>query len=559
MKTNKNRSFRFQSKKGAILIILVILMLVYFCGITFTEKVKSADIQKLNDRWTFMVKGHSDQYIFGKTEQRLKNIQPNSALIMQQQLDMPLKDPQLVIRTNHQWVSVYIGEKLIYSYAPTKQQKDPGLLQSAIHLPSNYRKEKLRIVTKTPYDYYAGIPAQVFIGEAAEVDRYFILHSLPQLLLWITCSTLIVLMLILLFLKRKGPKKETVLTLILIGFTFFIGLQSIILNVPASTLFEPKTLSILYNLTAILIPVFLTSYYLLRTKKYQHYYFYGVGSQLFLLIFGVLCIIAGRLSLPVAVQIFSGFNVFMTLYTAAIALAESADQNRFYVICSPGIIMAAFIHCFFYIQLFAGAANLTTDWPLILFGGLMILISGYHFCEAIRFIRRYRIKQQEDKQQFIRVHEKQNNLLVTFKLLAEKEAYMNKEALSLTYFLQQMRDYYQNEFRKQAKFFSCQLIVDQENQLLKDENLYLLIQLFEKFLNDSNFGTIDISMKQENQQLIIESSTSAFTRHSFDESVEAIIPVSSHQELEQAVKRSNGDWHWQNKEKKQYFKITLGL
>ena len=277
------------------------------------------------------------------------------------------------------------------------------------------------------------------------------------------------------------------------------------------------------------------------------------------MIFGVLCIIAGRLSLPVAVQIFSGFNVFMTLYTAAIALAESADQNRFYVICSPGIIMAAFIHCFFYIQLFAGAANLTTDWPLILFGGLMILISGYHFGEAIRFIRRYRIKQQEDKQQFIRVHEKQNNLLVTFKLLAEKEAYMNKEALSLTYFLQQMRDYYQNEFRKQAKFFSCQLIVDQENQLLKDENLYLLIQLFEKFLNDSNFGTIDISMKQENQQLIIESSTSAFTRHSFDESVEAIIPVSSHQELEQAVKRSNGDWHWQNKEKKQYFKITLGL
>lgn len=97
-----------------------------------------------------MVKGHSDQYIFGKTEQRLKNIQPNSALIMQQQLDMPLKDPQLVIRTNHQWVSVYIGEKLIYSYAPTKQQKDPGLLQSAIHLPSNYRKEKLRIVTKHP-------------------------------------------------------------------------------------------------------------------------------------------------------------------------------------------------------------------------------------------------------------------------------------------------------------------------------------------------------------------------------------------------------------------------
>ncbi|WP_261321633.1 MFS transporter [Enterococcus raffinosus] len=534
-------------------------MLISFFSIAITEEVEKTNIQELKNHWTFIVKGHSDHYIFGKTEQRLKNIQPNSALIMQQQLEMSLKDPQLVVRTNHQWVSVYIGEKLIYKYAPTTKQKEPGLLQSAIHLPSNYRKEKLRIITKTPYDYYAGIPAQVFIGEAEAVDRFFILHSLPQLLLWITCSTIIILMLIVLFLKRKGPKKESILTLILIGFTFLIGLQSIILNVPASTLFEPKTLSVLYNLTAILIPVFLTSYYLLRTKKYQQYYLYGVGSQLFLLIFGVLCMVAGKLSLPVAVQIFSGFNVFMTLYTAAIALAESADQNQFYTICSPGIIMAAFIHCFFYIQLFAGAANLTTDWPLILFSGLMILISGYHFGEAITFIRHYRIKQQEYTQQLIRLNEKQSNLLTAFKLLAEKEAYMNKEALSLTYFLQQMRDYYQKEFRKQAKFFSCQLIVEQETEHQKDENLYLLIQLFEKFLNDSNFGTIDISMKQENQQLIIESSTSAFTRHSFDESVEATIPVSSHQELEQAVKRSNGDWHWQNKEKKQYFKITLGL
>ncbi len=95
-------------------------------------------------------------------------------------------------------------------------------------------------------------------------------------------------------------------------------------------------------------------------------------------------------------QIFSGFNVFMTLYTSAIALAESADQNRFYTICSPGIIMAAFVHCFFYIQLFTGAANLTTDWPLVLFTALMLLISGYHFEEEINYIRNYRIKQSRN-------------------------------------------------------------------------------------------------------------------------------------------------------------------
>lgn len=548
-----------RTKASYLLIISVILIIVSVSIFTVNNEIKKTNISELKDRWTFIVKDHSDHYIFGKTEQRLKNVQPNNALIMQQQLEMPLKDPQLVVRTNHQWVSVFMGEKLIYKYGAAANHSEPGLLQTTIRLPQDYQQHKLRIVTKTPYEYYAGIPAQVFIGEGAEVSRYFILRSLPQFLLLILCSTLIVLLLVLLFLRPKRSERQFISALLLIGFAVLVGLQSIVLNVPAGTLFGPKTLSIIYNLTAILIPVFLTSYYLLRAKKYQHYYLYGVASQVFLLVVGLLCIVADKLSLPIAMQIFSGFNVFMTLFTSAVALAESADHNRFYTICSPGIIMAAFIHCFFYIQLFAGAANLTTDWPLILFSGLMILISGYQFEEDITFIQHYRAKQQENTQRSIVIREKQHNLLTTFTLLAEKEAYSNNQIPALTHLLQEMQAYYQKEFRKQAKFFSCQLLVEQETVMLVEENIALLIQLFEKFLNDPNFGSIDISIKQEHTQLIIESSTSAFTRHTFDEAVATTAPIDHHPELEQAVKRSNGEWHWQNKEKQQYFKITLDI
>ena len=94
---------------------------------------------------------------------------------------------------------------------------------------------------------------------------------------------------------------------------------------------------------------------------------------------------------------------------------------------------------------------------------------------------------------------------------------------------------------------------------MNEENLGLLIQLFEKFLTDSRFGAVDISIQQKQEQLIIESNTSAFTRHSFDETVAATAPSDQHEELAHAVKQSNGEWHWQNKEKQQYFKITLGL
>ncbi len=557
--SEKKRFAHFHSKTTYLFIISVILILVSLASFKISNGIKKTNVEELNDQWTFIVKNHTDQYIFGKTEHRLKNVQPNNSLIMQQQLEKKFDDPQLVVRTNHQWLRVYVGQQLIYKYMATEKQEEPGLLQATIHLPSNYRQQKLRIVTKTPYEYYAGIPAQVFIGEAKDVSRFFFLRSLPQSLLLMICLILFVLLLTVLLIKPKDSKKQFISTLLLIGFTCLVGLQSIGLNVLASTLFGPTTLSILYNLTSILIPVFLTNYYLLQAKKYQHYYLYGVGAQVFLLIFGLLCIAAGELSLPIAVQIFSGFNVFMTLFTSAIALAESTDHNRFYMLCSPGIIMAAFIHCFFYIQLFAGAANLTTDWPWVLFSGLMILICGYHFVEEFHFIQKYQTKQREDAQQLIRVKEKQSNLLTTFKLLAEKEALTANQAPALTHLLQQIREYYQKEFRKRAKFFSCQLSILEETDYLKDENIYLLIQLFEKFLNDSHYGSVDISIRQEHGQLIVESNTSIFNRHSFTEIIDSDQPINLYPELEQAVKHSNDDWHWQNKEKQQFFKITLDL
>lgn len=523
------------------------------------EEIKKTSVVELDKHWTFIVKGHSDHYIVGQTDQRLKNIPPNTALIMQQPLDMTLKNPQVVLRANHQWVFVYIGEKLIYSYDATNKQSRPGLLQTTIHLPDNYRQQKLRVVTKTPYDYYSGIPAQIFIGEAAAVNRFFILHALPQFLLFSLCLTLIALMFAVICLKPAQSKKQLLSSLLLIGFIFLIGLQSLALNVPASALFDPITLSTLYNLTSILIPVFLTSYYWLRTNKYRQYYLYGVGLQILLLIFGLVSLAVGKLSLPVAMQIFSGFNVFMTLFTSAIALAESANDNRFYTICSPAIIMAAFVHCFFYIKLFAGSANLTTDWPLILFSGLMILISGYHITEEISVSYYQRVQQQKQLEQGLIMREKQKNLLETFNLMAEKEADEVDQTPSLTHFLYQMENYYQKKFRKQAKFFSCQFLTSPETKKLDDEKLTFLIQLFEKFLTDPIFGTIDISIQQKQDQLVIESKTSTLARHSFDQFAATSTMIEPYQELEQAVKRSNGQWQWQEKEKQQYFKIILDL
>jgi len=107
-KLSNQRFLKFCSKQRLILIILVILIVISTITLKTIDELKKTNVTELKKHWTFIVKNHSDYYIYGNTDQRLKNVQPNNALIMQQQLETPLKEPQLVVRSNHQWVSVVV-------------------------------------------------------------------------------------------------------------------------------------------------------------------------------------------------------------------------------------------------------------------------------------------------------------------------------------------------------------------------------------------------------------------------------------------------------------------
>lgn len=550
-----SNQLRSPRSKKYLLIITVILILLSSLFFLFKNQIKKTPVQELTTDWAFILKDHSDQYVYGEANQRIKNIQPDQSLIMQQVLTEKFQQPEVVVKANHQWLSVFLGDQLLYQYAPHKDEK-PGLLQTTIPLPQDYQSQKLRIVTKTPYEYYAGIPAQIFIGESAELDRYFILRSFPQMFLLLLVLLLLFSTVIMLFFQKSLPRIPST-SWIQLALITLIGLQAVLSNISAQALFPPSLLSIFSNLTTLLLPVCLTAYYLLRTKKYRKYYQPLVIFQHLLLALGLIGALAREVPLPISVQVFSGFYVFMTLYTAVITLFEVADHNHFFVVCSPGIVMAAFIHCFFYLQLFAGAVNLTTDWPMILFSCLMVLICGYAFWETYLLLQQQRKNLQAEKKAHLLAEEKQRNLLTTFSLLAKQGVTDEPADISLEQLLVPIQHYYQKEFRKQGKFFSCQVQLETETTSGNEVKLALLLQLLESFLIDSSIGTVDLTIRQVQKKLLIESTTSAFIHHIFDEAV-VNDPV-DHQNLEQSTLRSNGKWQWHRTEKNQYFKITLIL
>lgn len=543
-------------KNKKYFICFVIFILVFSFYLLIQNKSKKTTVQELKNGWSFILKDHSDQYIYGNTHQRIEKIHANDLLIMQKPLEMVLDSPEIALKTNHQWVTVLLGDKQIYRYKALDDQDKPGILQTTITLPKDFQGQKLRIITESPYNYHSGVPAQVFIGNSEDIDRYLIFHSLPQFILLAIVLTLLTAIGILFILKKDKSRAFSQSTIFLLGFIFCIGIQAHVSNNQISLLFHPELIALFSDLSLLLLPIFLTNYYLSQTNRYRVFYRLAVFFQTALTLCFLILALLGQTNLPIAVHVFSGFNVFITLYTAVISMFEAADENHFFIVCSPGIILAAFIHCFYYIQLFTGTVNLTTDWPLIIFSCLMILISGYYFTENYFVLKQQQARRLEEQQLQLIEHEKQVNLLLTFKLLAVQR--YKTENYSLNELFQVIEDYYQKEFAKQAKFFNCQLTIPSETAFLKEHPLLVVIQLLEKLLNSSDYSAVELKIKQQAGQLIIESNTSNFVRHSLELINEAETDP-THQKIKETIRRSDGHWAWENNGKEQSFKIILTL
>lgn len=538
---SKRLSFPSQHTWVLVSIITVILTLFSFVFFQLGNDLKKTSVIELKNNWTFFVEHHSDQQLLGENTRRIEFVDPNEALIMQQPLHQSITNPELIVRANHQWVTVLLDNQPIYQYQKTAEQTNPGLLFTTISLPDNYQQKSLRIVTKSPYRYYAGLPAQVFLGPTNGVKHFFLMHSFPQMLILILCLGISIAAILTLLVRRKLSKKRILLTGLLSVFSLLVGIQSSVNNLSTGMLLSPDMLSLCYSLTTIVIPIALTSYYWLRTIAYRKWYLPVIVMEYFMLLITIFSLTTQQIPLPVILQIVSGLNVFLTLYTAMISLLEAASDNRFYVICSPGIVMTAVIHCFFYIQLFIGAANLIVDWPMILFTALSVLICGYHFWEEHEALQKRKTEEHTSAVRSACFEQKLESLSYYFSSLVYKDT--RKQRLPIGITLSHLQEYYQTAFKKLEGNLVCNFELQQKGQQLEEEMLLLLIQIFEKLLILKQHTGCDVTLHitQKDQQLLIESQMEPYRRPTFDQTIQEDLSFYQ-QELKNSVHKWQGHY-----------------
>ncbi|BCA85265.1 membrane protein [Enterococcus saigonensis] len=393
MKRLNNETKKKYNKKMIWIPYLLVIAVFITVGIFFIHALNApfsqSSMAEIKDTWVYYAKDDPVTLFKSRYVKRLNSVSAGETMVMERTMIRKVSNPTLLIQGNHQWLKVTVDGKILYQHSsktatPTfLGRKNPGNIMTEVQLPKNYVGKTLRLEVSSPYKNYAGIPARVFIGDSDSLLSYVVSVSLPQILILIICTFISLAIMIFSgaeLVKRKNLNWELIL---LSCFALTIALEAAAGDILAGLLFSPLVNSTMALLLAIFTPIFLISYYCLKMKQSQKYYrlwvIFHISFDCLILLWAVLT----KIDLPEVKFYIDAANIFGTLATTIAAITEAHQKNRFFVICTPWIVLVAMAHCFIYITSVAQSNFYLVNISGLLFAIILLVIFVYTLVEGL--------------------------------------------------------------------------------------------------------------------------------------------------------------------------------
>ncbi|QIT59429.1 sensor histidine kinase [Enterococcus faecium] len=291
---NKKESFYMRIKWSIIIILSVLFLagIAYFFYFIFSP-ANSNQMKEIKDSWVFYSKDDPDFKFDSKYTRTIPTVDKDETFIMETTLEKPLNEANLLIKGNHQWITVYLNGNILYQREDYDAESNPGLSLAVIDLPSDYIGKKLMISVSSPYQNYAGLPPKVYIGTTGPLIGFIYSQSVPQVLTMIIAVFIAIgTFIYTIYLMYKQKRLEYSL-IILSCFALALGFEAVSEDILSGILFEPFVHSFLSHLFIILTSAFIICYYWSRMIYYKKWY-------------GIFCII--QLSIFSGVLLYAAFT-----------------------------------------------------------------------------------------------------------------------------------------------------------------------------------------------------------------------------------------------------------
>ncbi|MGX7352370.1 hypothetical protein RU97_GL001827 [Enterococcus canis] len=364
------------------ILLVVVLMGFYVRGIS--QPYAKQNVAEIKHTWQLYNKENPNLVFLSEHIQQLPNTLPNETIVMERTLQRKVANAELLVKGNHQHLKVFLDGELLYDGGQTIKDKNPGLTVAMVDLPSDYIGRLLQIEVTTPYQAYAGLPAQVFIGDNTSLIASMFSHAIPNLIILTICLALGATLLG--FFLYKGIRNRAFeMEYLLLGiFTILVGLSDISTDTASYLFFDPHIHSTLANGLYLLTPIFIMVFLYLKSHHYRKWYGAFVLTMVLVVItlFGLDFLNIWKF--PDAMLLVNSLYVVGALSTAMLAVGEWYHRNRFYSFLVPFIMLAAIINFTVYIQLIVGHRQVDSALTSLVFLGLVLVICGYSIFKHLR-------------------------------------------------------------------------------------------------------------------------------------------------------------------------------
>ena len=317
---------KFGIAVAAVCAVLLAVFAVFYFG-AYTHPYMQKNMVNISDGWQYGVGSETPDKEMAYLRQ--VDVPVYETLHLYRTLSESCPGAALMLKSNHQWLRVFLDDELLFESLYNPTVKNPGMGLHFITLPQGYEGKLLHIEITSPYSSYSGAPGSVYIGDIPSLQTYGLFYrSMPHKLLMAYCLAAGAFMMALAIMRRKrdsvwwGAFSFGVFS-VLWGFYFPSG------DYIAHQFLEPRWVSMISIGLYFMYPLPLMLYfYSLFTRRRKA--FLPAVVLLGAFAAGSLGLqISGIMDFPEMLGVFNPLYILSTMYMIALGFTEIKKGGAF--------------------------------------------------------------------------------------------------------------------------------------------------------------------------------------------------------------------------------------
>ncbi len=332
-----------KAERGSVLFVVLLLLFAaivavflnfYFTG--YRQPYLMKNVIDLSEGWRYEAESTGQREL--ATLRTGPKLAAGETMSLWRTLDTEIQEAAILIRANHQTVSVYLNGKPLYTDPKLGSGENPGMALHLILLPEDYLNQALQVKLTSPYPLYSGRTSPILMGTISSLEAYALSDSMRSVILMAMCLLIgvgiIVLTLVLALGGIRRPQNLAIGVFAVIWSLYYVCTEYIVFQ-----FFTPFWVSALSLGLYFTFQVPLTLYFYFSFRHYQKWMLPAVILHGGFAAAAILLQITGTVDLPGLINV---NNILLTglAYTVALAVLEALKKNRMMQLAAPFLMIA---------------------------------------------------------------------------------------------------------------------------------------------------------------------------------------------------------------------------